>query len=485
MTTPARSTSRHPSGLITLALAIVLPLTAHAAPPGLESIFPAGGKIGTTFEINVAGAGLEKDSPGIWCSAPGVTFQPGAKPKTFTVTLAADAKPGPCLIRLHTSAGSTPPRIFHIGTLDEFAELEPNDVPSDLKKAEPRANTTFNGTLAKAGDIDTYPIRLQKGKTVQIMLHGYSLGSPMDPALRLLDSRGIEIASGHDTHNLDPRIEHTPAQSGTYFVQVLAFAHPPAADVSLKGSANHIYRLSLAEKAPAEPPKPEPAQITAPVTLRGILSKPKEEDIFSLQAKKGEEWALSLLSEHFDTVLRIDDSTGKTLTQSDDIDKDTSNSALRWKVAKDGEVKIIVADRFHGGSPAHSYELSVQPATASITATLDTHAYLIEPGKSTDIKLAIKITGTPTTKLTAQAQQLPPGITAAPLEIPAKGGELKLTLKAAPDALPSQTPIRIEILGTPQPTTATYTIPFTEPRGPLLISQDPQPWLTVTAAKKK
>ena len=32
---------------------------AQAAPPSLESIFPAGGQVGTQIEVKVAGKGLE------------------------------------------------------------------------------------------------------------------------------------------------------------------------------------------------------------------------------------------------------------------------------------------------------------------------------------------------------------------------------------------------------------------------------------------
>lgn len=459
-------------------------IALKAAPPGFESIFPAGGQTGTRVECSITGKGLENGTPTAWCSHPGVVFLAGEKRKQFQANLAKDAKPGPCLVRFYTDEGSSPPRVFEVGTLTEHLEKEPNDRLADAKASEPLMNVVINGVLDKSGEVDTHAIRVQKGKAFTLELHGYALGSPMDPALRLLDSRGVELRGAHDSHNLDPRLTYTPASDGTMWVQVMAFAHPPAADVALKSSSSHVYRLIIRDE-PAKPAPSEPKALTLPATVAGLLAKPREEDVFSLTAKKGEELALAVRSRTFDAVLRIDDTEGKMLTQTDD--GETADPVMRWKVPKDGEFKVVVADRFHGGSEEHAYELSVKPFTPSLTATLDTHAYRVEAGKDAEVKIAIKLNGTFATKLQAKALDLPPGLSADPVEVPAKGGEIKMKLKAAPEAAASQAPFRIEISDGTQTFAATYLIPFTEPRGDLLITTDTQPWLTVAAksAEKK
>lgn len=64
---------------------------------------------------------------------------------------------------------------------------------------------------------------------------------------------------------------------------------------------------------------------------------------------------------------------------------------------------------------------------------------------------------------------------------------MKLTLKATPEAAASQATFAVEIVtSAPDPIAsvlANYAIPFTEPRGDLLIPTDTRPWLTVTAQK--
>lgn len=470
--------------------ALVIP--ALAAPPAFDSLFPAGGQIGTKVEAKAVGKGLEKEGFLAWSSSPQVVVLGGDKPMKFFLNIAKEAVPGPCLIRLYNESDASPPRIVEVGKFEELTEKEPNDTLADASASPAKMNVTFNGVLEKAGDVDTYAIQAKQGKSIRLELHGYALGSPMDPAMRLLNEKGVEIAAGHDTHNLDPRIEYTPAADVTLYIQLFSFAHPPAADVSFKGSANHVYRLTVTDE-----PKPavavnEPKTLTLPATVNGCISKNGEEDAYTFTAKKGDDLQLrvraqSLHNSELDAALRIEDAKGKVLQQADDSEKEVLDPALRWKVPSDGEYKLIVTDRFHHGSAEHGYELTVAAFKPSLTATLDTHAYRLEAGKSVEVKLNVKPSGTYSGKIKAQAVNLPAGVTAESVDVPAKGGEVKLTLKATPEAVASQAPFAVEITTSApdavETVKATYTIPFTEPRGDLLIMTDDHPWLTLVAKK--
>jgi uncharacterized protein YdeI (BOF family) len=467
--------------------------SALPAPPAFENLFPAGGQIGSRVETQVSGKGLEKETPLTWSSDPHRIVMSSDKPKTFFLNIAKEAAPGPCLLRLFNDDGASPPRIIEAGTLEEGLEKEPNDSLAQAKSGEARMNVTLNGVLEKVGDVDTFAIRAQKGKRVRFELHGYALGSPMDPAMRLLSDRGIELAAGHDTSNLDPRMEYTPSADGLLYVQLFAFAHPPAADVAFKGSTNHVYRLMVTDE-----PKPmtvlsEPGKLSLPASLQGCIGKAAEEDTYSFSAKKGDDLQISVraqrLGSPLDATLRMEDEAGKTLQQADDSEKETLDPSLRWKAPKAGEFKLMIADRFHHGSADHLYELSIKPFVPSLTASLDTHAYRLEAGKTVEVKVTVKTNGTFAGKIKSQATQLPLGVTAQSVDVPAKGGEVKLTLKATEQAAKSQAPFAVE-LTTSAPdavatVTASYAIPFTEPRGDLLIMTDTHPWLTVLAKKPK
>ena len=125
----------------------------------------------------------------------------------------------------------------------------------------------------------------------------------------------------------------------------------------------------------------------------------------------------------------------------------------------------------------------------SLAATLDTHAYRLEAGKTVEVKVTVKTNGTFAGKIKAQAVPLPSGVTAEGVDVPAKGGEVKLTLKATAEVVANQAPFAVEIVTSApdavQTVTASYAVPFTEPRGDLLIMTDTHPWLTVVAGKKK
>lgn len=540
------------------ALLLTAPALAPAA-PGFESISPAGGKAGTTFEAKVAGKGLDKGAPQGWCSNSGVKIipAPGAKAGSglWKIEIAKDAAPGPCLVRFHSDEGATPPRIFEVGRLEEVMETEPNDAFKEVSAAaasatsqlsQPHMNTTLNGVLAKEGDVDTFALRVQKGRAFTLQLHGYGLGSSMDPAMRLLDARGVELAGSHDTHNLDPLIRHVPIADGVLYAQLFAFVHPPQADIAFKGTANHVYRLhvtdskeSSSSSTPSAAVAPSASPQHPPFTLSGSIAAPAAEATHSITVKKGDDLRITVRSKAIrsplEATLRIDSADGKILAQNDDAESINSGNsataldpALRWKAPADGSYKLIVGDRFQNGSAEHRYELSVVPWKPSVTAVLDAHAYRVEPGKIAGIKVTVKFDGTYPEKLRAHVGGLPPGVISGDVDVPAKGGEVNLPLKAAADAAPAQVPLTIALVSAaaapvspqtevkaetggkdgavmperdkaatapaPPPAAtpaytepavlATYPIPFTELRGDLLIVSDTHPWLTVAKAGK-
>jgi hypothetical protein len=211
----------------------------------VNSVFPAGGKAGTSLSVTLSG-NVGKTPPGVWTSHPGITAKPGPKAGQFELTLAENTPLGPHLLRFYNDEGSAPPRVFMVGTFSEVAETEPND---DAAQGQPvtALPVTVNGKFNSSGDADTYAVELEAGKWLICALHGYGLGSQIDPAMRLLNPQGVEVAMSHDTHNLDPMIAWEIQEAGIYKIQVMAFAHPPAADVNLKGGADAVYRLSLTQ----------------------------------------------------------------------------------------------------------------------------------------------------------------------------------------------------------------------------------------------
>ncbi|HEY2893283.1 MAG TPA: hypothetical protein VGJ16_03695, partial [Pirellulales bacterium] len=120
-------------------LLLAAPCLAQSLPAArLFSVFPPGGKQGTTVAVTIAGVDLEGATK-LHFSTPGITATPKMAPPAlgetgeqpvagqFTVTIAADAKPGLCELRAIGKYGVSNPRSFAIGTRPEIVETEPNN----------------------------------------------------------------------------------------------------------------------------------------------------------------------------------------------------------------------------------------------------------------------------------------------------------------------------------------------------------------------
>ena len=210
-------------------LLLALAPSASAAPPKVDYFFPAGAQRGTTVEVNVGGV-FERWPVQVWCDNKNVDVKPAKASGKLTVTVAANAEPGPCWIRLYDEQGASLARPFIVGTLPEVEEKEPNDDPKKpqiLGKPE----VVVNGRLAKPGDVDTFAVTLTKGQTLVASLEAHqTLRSPMDGVLQILSAAGFVLEQNDDYHGFDPQIAFIAPKDGDYLVRVFAF--PAAADAS-------------------------------------------------------------------------------------------------------------------------------------------------------------------------------------------------------------------------------------------------------------
>ena len=528
-------------------------------PSAIAHIFPAGVKADSSTLITVAGTFTQNPTTP-WADHPGIELKATAKPSQFVITVAPDVPLGPHLLRFYNDDGASPPRIFMVGACEEVTEKEPNDDFHPPQVIE-RIPATINGVLEKAGDADTYAFHAEAGQWVVLALDGYGLGVQMDPAMRLMDEQGVEIAMNHDTYNLDPLIAYEVKKTGTYLVEVMAFVHPPAADATFKGSADSTYRLTITSrphtryaspgavqvgkeadlkfrgwnfgptmeekqprKLPAIDPKSAEAaagvihlptpngetvleavvnspvvaevepnndnahaqKVTLPVTLSGRIDAPKDEDRFRFTAKKGQtvEFQLHAYSLHspLDPVLHIEDVNGKLLKQSNE-GAENIDPVIKWTAPADGEYLACVSDLYSRGGWDFFYALECAPPRSSLAATLDNNAYKLEPGKTVELKVIVKLSGEFKGKLSVRAEGLPEGVTVKEAEVPKKGGEVKLTLTAGAETAPANQPFTVVIESSapdvPMTAKATFDLRGVEPRGDRLINESSQPWLTV------
>lgn len=250
-----------------------LPALAQSLPVArLFSVFPAGGKQGTTVEVNIAGIDLERVSK-LHFSTPGITAVqntvppalgetgPQAVPGKFTVTIAADARPGLCEVRAIGQYGVSNPRTFVIGTKNEIAEVEPNNEAG--KATEVAIGSVVNAQSNSATDQDYFKFAAKAGQRVLIDCWAYRIDSRMDATLVLYDATGKEMARNRDTNRRDPLLDFVVPADGVYYVEVYDFLYA--------GSSEYFYRLSIDTNAYLDfvmPPAGQPGS-TAGYTLYG------------------------------------------------------------------------------------------------------------------------------------------------------------------------------------------------------------------------
>jgi hypothetical protein len=234
-----------------LLLATFHATVAHAAIPDVEFLFPSGGQQGTSVKVTASNKADSKITPWpakVWIDCPGVEFTASDKPGIFNVTIAKDAPLGPHSLRIFNADGASPPRLFVVGRHPEIIEKEPND---DMKSAQvvKELPAVVNGALDKPGDVDFYALDVEAGKWLVAELRCRRLGSPCDPALRLVDDKGVVVAFNHDTFGLDPLVAYQATKGGRFYIQVVGFPFPPGSDIKFAGAKSIVYRLNVTTDA--------------------------------------------------------------------------------------------------------------------------------------------------------------------------------------------------------------------------------------------
>lgn len=220
---------------------------AFAAVPTLDHLFPIAVQSGTTNTVTAIGK-FDPWPAKVWMDAPGIVFKPETNSGKFSVEVAPDAPIGPHLIRLFNEQGASGPRFFIVSREPQLAEQEPNDDYTKPQVIE-HFPASINGRLEKAGDVDSFAIPLEAGQTLIASVEAFTLASPVDAVVRLVDARGVQTAWNHDGRTFDPFFAWTAKSAGTYVLQVFGFAYPAESEVKFAGNARCVYRL-LASRGP-------------------------------------------------------------------------------------------------------------------------------------------------------------------------------------------------------------------------------------------
>jgi len=111
---------------------------------------------------------------------------------------------------------------------------------SDPKFRQPLpVPSTVTGRIDQPGDDDLYEFTAKKGQTLRIRVEARKLGTPLDPFIRLTDSKGAVVNEVDDQgrDERDPQLSLTPPSDGTYQVMIR--------DLHREGGMDYVYRLSI------------------------------------------------------------------------------------------------------------------------------------------------------------------------------------------------------------------------------------------------
>ena len=203
--------------------------------PTFDTVFPAGGQVGSTFDVTITGGNLDSieslhmEIPGAGCQIL------ETDPKQFRLSIPSETPVGAYDIRIVGKNGISSPRTFLVGNLIEKLEAEANDSFDDAQSID--LNLNVNGRIDKNGDQDYFEFVAQRGQSIVIECFAERIDSRLRAVLELFDEKQQLIASNRGYFGIDPLIAFRVPSDGKYIVKIY--------DLVFSGSATHYYRLTL------------------------------------------------------------------------------------------------------------------------------------------------------------------------------------------------------------------------------------------------
>ncbi len=458
------------------------PSSVFATPPTASYIFPAGGQRGTTVPVRVGGLFLhdkcefDVTGPGVtasprltrekrlWFEGPLLPLPESQQQEDYpadmhgSITLAKDTALGARRVRVATAQGGASGPVFMVGDLPEVIEkeIDGDAIPKPLKLP-----VTANGRIFPREDIDLWEFEGEPGKTVTAFVHAQSLNSPLIPQLDILDVNGKVVAEPmlHPCVGTDASVKFTPKVAGKYRVRIT--------DARTLGGQAYVYRLTVTTaEVPAfhfpikaksdglrDVTEPKEA-VQAPVAINGRVTKPGEVNEWKVELKKGTKYTLDLQARRFESplcgVVTVSDASGKEVAKAEATEI-ADPTPVAFIPATDGTFTVRVAEKFRGrGGPDFVYRLRITDGVVSdepaLRLTVASDTFTVPRGGNIKVKVTAERSGFGGPVI-VKAMNLPKGVMATPVIIPANQTAADLTLTATPDATIATQPLLIEGTG--------------------------------------
>jgi hypothetical protein len=189
-----------------------------------------------------------------------------------------------------------------------------------------------------------------------------------------------------------------------------------ATHASLAGAAE-VRRVPFAATVEIEPNDlSRPQLIASPVALSGRIDPPGDRDVFRVVLHNNDKRVFRIesraLGRPLDPILRVLDSGGKVLAESDDTGRNDRDLERTFTAPADGEYRLVVRDLNGQGGPRFAYLLTVLEPRPDFALTLASDRFDLTPGKITKITVAVQRKDSLAEPIEIAAVDLPAGITA-------------------------------------------------------------------------
>ena len=192
--------------------------------PYIESIYPLGGRYGSSIAFQTTGQNLPESPIGLQL--------PADRSESTELTWSTQ----------FSIAGNRTNSIrLELSDLPEMLEAEPNDLSEDITERETvKVPAVLNGRIDRPGDVDTWRFAARKNESIDIEIHGARLGSRIDSVLTISNLAGNELATSDDIEKgqSDSRIVFNAPEDAVFELSVRdRFAY--------RGGPDYAYRVLL------------------------------------------------------------------------------------------------------------------------------------------------------------------------------------------------------------------------------------------------
>ena len=446
------------------------------ATPEIDYVFPPGARRGTSVDVQV-GVEFVPGKSRLDVVGSGLSVKQLDEAGRYRIDVAADAPLEPAELRMVVTQGASAPFPFIVGDLPEMTRAGRRPLPLKLP-------TVINARFETAGVVDEYVLDLAAGQRIVCAASTQPLRSPIDPMLRLLDSKGRKVAEGFDHRTADELLVFHAPSAGRFVLQVF--------DFQLAGGSRHVYRLTVTDgpwldyayplgalqgaaanlalhgwnldsKGATKLDyrlAPQPAgrsavelpggvnRLTIPVgtdieltetepndtrdqardlavasAVSGRLQSPGDRDVYSVTLDKGAKLAVDVES------AGLGFPTDPVLTLSDSSDKvlqevddgpAVRDPKLRFTAAVAGRYFVTIRDRAAAGGDDFVYRLRVSEPRPEITARVNATNLTLHGGQTTNLAVLVDRLDGFADECEVAALDLPAGVSAAAQAVPAK-----------------------------------------------------------------